>query len=175
VRFLELGITWRRYILTFELKQLSLNYGMTWVEYMAWDASNTATAVLQAKQVAHAARLDEWFYENVEDRIKEAKNKLPPAPNSMSAARREALADIRRQSVQAYTARYLPAVSYETVNRSIQSPIVLRLPKGWGYAMGIQTVWSPLSELSFMHIRDNGLAIEDGTISTDGLTFMPLL
>jgi len=175
VRFLELGITWHRYILAFELKQLTLNYAIMWAEYIAWDDSNTATTVLLAKQIAYAARLDEWFYENVADEIKEAKNRLPPAPNSMSASRREALADIRRQSVQAYTVRYLPAASYETVSRSIQSPITLRLPKGWGYAMGIQTVRSLFSELSFMHIRDNGLAIEDGTISTDGLTFIPLL
>ena len=175
VRFLELGITGRRHSLAFELEQLTVSYSMTWVGYMVWNAPNTTTTVLLAKQVVHATRIDEWFYENVEDKIVEAKNRLPTGPNSLSAVRREALADIRRQSVQVYTLRYLPAASYTAVSRSIQSPVVVTLPKGWGYIMGVQTVWSPFSELSFKHIRDSGLAVEDGTINADGLSFLPLI
>jgi len=153
VRLFGIDVVRLRNKLTFEAVKMSEDYGMSLIKYGAWNAPGEATTVLLAKQAVYAARLDGWLYEeNVEDKIEEAKARLPPAPDSRSAARREALSEIRRQSVDVYTARYFPIVTYTAVSRSIQSPIAVPLPKGWGYALGVQTIWLPFANF-FNHIH----------------------
>ena len=160
---------------TFEVGKMSEDYSMSLIKYDAWSAPGEATAVLLTKQAVYAARLEEWLYVNVEDKIEEAKVRLPPAPDSRSAARREALREIRRQSVQVYTARYFPIVTYTAVSMSVQSPIVVPLPKGWGYALSVRTIWLPFANFSITYTSDNDLAVKDGVMNTDSLKIMPLL
>ena len=175
VRTFEMDVVRKRYTLAFEMGKMTEVYDMSRIEYMVWNTPGEATTVLLAKQALDATRLDGWFYGNVEDKVEEAKARLPPAPDSRSAARREALKEIRRQSVQVHMVKYFPAVSYTAVSRNIQSPIAVALPKGWGYALGVRTVWTPFANLSFTYINDNELAIKDGWMNTDNLKIMPLL
>lgn len=175
MRLFGIDVVRLRNKLTFEAVKMSEDYGMTLIKYGTWNASGEATAVLLAKQAVYAARLEEWLYVNVEDKIEEAKARLPPAPDSRSAARREALREIRRQSVQVYTARYFPIVTYTAVSMSIQSPIVVPLPKGWGYTLSVRTIWLPFANFSITYISDNDLAVKGGVMNTDSLKIMPLL
>jgi hypothetical protein len=175
VRLFGIDVVRLRNKLTFEAVKMSEDYGMTLIKYGTWNAPGEATAVLLTKQAVYAAKLEEWLYVNVEDKIEEAKARLPPAPDSKSAARREALRETRRQSVQVYTARYFPIVTYTAVSMGVQSPIVVPLPKGWGYALSVRTIWLPFANFSITYINDNDLAIKDGAMNTDSLKIMPLL
>lgn len=175
MRLFGIDVVRLRNKLTFEAVKMSEDYGMTLIKYGTWNAPGEATAVLLTKQAVYAAKLEEWLYVNVEDKIEEAKARLPPAPDSKSAARREALRETRRQSVQVYTARYFPIVTYTAVSMGVQSPIVVPLPKGWGYALSVRTIWLPFANFSITYINDNDLAIKDGAMNTDSLKIMPLL